>query len=346
VATDRRSSDDPDDSHPEDGMFTTRARLLRAAAAALGIGTWTVASAGAEQYPSQLVRIVVGDPAGEAADIATRIVAGKLAENEKWSVIVENKPGAMSTVAVMDVLRQPSDGHTILSVGLPAAVAPALMPSIGFRFETEFVPAARLMTAYHVLVVHPSLPARSLSELVALLQAQPDKFSFSSPGNGTPAHLAGEFFKQQIDIRTTHVPYRALPQAITDLASGIVHYQFVSPRLALDLVAAGKLRAIAVTAPQRIAALPHVPTVVEQGFPELVMQDWIGLFVRRRTPDAIVTKLNEATNDVLASPDVRDAFAKAAATPAPTSSAAFDSFIKKQVADWNRAVNRPGIKVQ
>jgi tripartite-type tricarboxylate transporter receptor subunit TctC len=328
-------------------MFIGNARLLQAAIVTLSIGACTIASAGAQEYPSQPVRIVVGDPAGGALDIATRIVASKLAESEKWSVNVENKAGAMSTIGATDVLRQPADGHTILSVGLPAAVAPALMPNVGFTFEAAFVPAARLLTAYHVLVVHPSLPAHSLQELVALLKAQPDKFSFASDGNGTPAHLAGELFKQQVGVRATHVPYRTLPQAVTDLVRGIVQYQFVSPLPVKDLVAAsGKLRAIAVTAPQRIPALPHVPTVVEQGFPELVMLDWIGLFVRRGTPDTIVTKLNEATNDVLASPAVRDAFAKAAATPAPTSSVAFDAIIRAQVKHWDRVVKQAGIKIQ
>jgi tripartite-type tricarboxylate transporter receptor subunit TctC len=327
-------------------MFTSSARLLQAAIATLSIGTWTIPSAVAEQYPSQPVRIVVADSAGGPLDIATRIVAGKLAEAEKWRVIIENKSGAMSTIGATEVLRHAADGHTILAAGLPAAVAPVLMDNISFKFEADFVPVARLLTASYVLVVHPSVAAHSLQELVALLQAQPDKFSFASDGNGAPAHLAGELFKQQVGVHATHVPYRALPQAITDLARGVVHYQFVLPQPIKDLVASGQLRALAVTAPQRIAALPQVPSVVEQGFPDLVIQDWIGLFVRRGTPDAIVVKLNEATNDVLASSTVRDAFANAAATPAPTSSAAFDASIKTQVMRWDRVAKQAGIKVR
>jgi tripartite-type tricarboxylate transporter receptor subunit TctC len=312
----------------------------------LSIGSWTIGSAVAEPYPSHAVRIVVAGAAGGPLDIATRVVAGKLADNEKWSVIVENKPDAMSTIGATEVKRQAADGHTLLAAGLPAAVAPVLMQNVGYRLETDFVPVARLMTTYHLLVVHPSLPAHSLKELAALLQAQPGKFSFASDGNGTPAHLAGELFKQQVSVQTMHVPYRAPPQAIADLVSGIVHYQFVAPLPVKDLVASGKLRAIAVTAPQRVAALPNIPTVVEQAFPDLVMQDWIGLFVRRGTPDTIVTKLNEATNDVLTTAAVRDAFAQAAAVPAPTSSAAFDAFIKAQVKHWDRVVKQAGIKVQ
>lgn len=321
------------------------ARRFHAAAVAAGIA-FTTPVVATEPFPTQLVRIVVGGPAGGPPDIVTRIVARELAEHERWSVIVENKPGAMSSIGATDVLRQPADGHTILSVGLPAAVAPALMENISFRFETDFKPVARLTTAHHVLVVHPSVPAYSLKELVSLLKAQPDKLSFSSGGNGTPAHLAGELFKQQFGIRAIHVPYRALPRAITDVVSGIVQYQFVSPLPVLDLIAAGKLRAIAVTAPERVEALPNVPTVIEQGFPELVIQDWIGLFVRRGTPDSTVTKLNATINAALARPEMREALAKIAATAASASPDEFETFIKAQVAHWDRVVKQAGIKVQ
>jgi tripartite-type tricarboxylate transporter receptor subunit TctC len=349
VAANRAFADDRSTSAPtqqEGDMVTRFALLAHTAIAGASIGLTTQVTVAAEAFPTQLVRIVVGGPAGGPPDIVTRIVARELAETEKWNVIVENRPGAMSSIGATEVLRQTADGHTLLSVGLPAAVAPALMDNIGFAFETDFVPVAKLMTAHHVLVVHPSVPAHSLEELVALLKTQPDKFSFSSGGNGTPAHLAGELFKQQVDVRATHVPYRALPQAITDLVSGIIQYQFVSPLPVVDLIASGKLRAIAVTAPERIPALKDVPTVVEQGFPDLVIQDWIGLFARRATPDATVTRLNSAINGALARPAVREALAKVAASPAPASVSDFDTFIRAQVIHWNHIVKQAGIKIQ
>jgi tripartite-type tricarboxylate transporter receptor subunit TctC len=202
------------------------------------------------------------------------------------------------------------------------------------------------MSAHHVLVANPSVPAKSLPELAALLKSQPDKFTFSSGGFGTPAHLTGELFKLQTDVRVAHVPYRALPQAIGDLVNGTNHYQFITPLPVLDLVATGKLRALAVTAPQRMPALKDVPTVVEAGFPDLIIQDWVGLVVKTGTPNEIVVRLNEATNNVLAQPSVREAFAKIAAEPAGGSPAEFGAHVKSQIALWGRVVKDAGIKIR
>src|SRR5262249_14570274 len=162
----------------------------------------------------------------------------------------------------------------------------------------------------------PTEPAGFLPELVALLKSQPDKLTYSSGGFGSPAHLTGELFKLRTGVRVAHVAYRALPQAIGDLINGTNQYQFITTLPVLDLIAAGKLRALAVTAPTRMPALPDVPSVVELGFPELIVQDWIGFLVKSETPNDIVLRLNEATNKALAKPSVRDALAKIAAEPA------------------------------
>jgi tripartite-type tricarboxylate transporter receptor subunit TctC len=202
------------------------------------------------------------------------------------------------------------------------------------------------MSAHHVLVANPSVSAKSLPELVTLLKSQPDKFTFSSGGFGTPAHLTGELFRLQTGVRVAHVPYRALPQAIGDLVNGTNHYQFITPLPVLDLIAAGKLRALAVTAPKRMPALKDVPTVVEAGFPELIIQDWVGFMVRSGTPNDIVARLNEATNKALAQPGVREAFAKIAAEPAGGPPAEFGTHVKSQIALWGKVVKDAGIKVR
>src|SRR5262245_32437093 len=211
--------------------------------------------ASAQTYPSGMIRIVVPDPAGTPPDTMGRIIARELSEGEGWHVIVENKPGAIQTIGLAEVLKQPANGHTLASIALPAAAAPALLPNVGFRLETDFVPVVKLATAYQVLVVHPSLPAKSLQEFVALLKGRPDEFRFSSGGFGTPAHLAGEMFKLQTSVRATHIPYQGLAQAIPNLISGINHYQFITPLPVIDLIATGKLRALAVTGPKRVSAL-------------------------------------------------------------------------------------------
>lgn len=299
----------------------------------------------AQSYPSGMIRIVVGGGAGGPPDIITRIIANELGQSEGWRIVVENKPGAAATIAAGEVLKQPADGYSILAFTLGASAAPALLSNMAFRPDTDFTPVIKIMTAHHVLVANPAVPARSMSELVALLKSQPDKLTFSSGGIGTPAHLAGEQFRLQTGVRVTHVPYRALPQAIGDLINGTNHYQFITPLPVLELIASGKLRALAVTAPTRMAALKDVPTVVEEGFPELVIADWFGFVVKSGTPDAIIDALNKAINKALATARVREAFAKIAAEPAGGTPGEFGAHIESQIAHWGKVVKDAGIKI-
>ncbi|TMJ92613.1 MAG: tripartite tricarboxylate transporter substrate binding protein [Alphaproteobacteria bacterium] len=300
----------------------------------------------AQSYPSGMIRIVNGNAPGTPPDIVSRVVANDLSESEHWYVVVENKVGAIGTIGAAEVLKQPADGQTILSIALPSAAAPALIPTLNFRLDSDFLPVAKLASAYHVLVVHPSVSARSLSELVALLKSEPDKFTFSSGGFGTPAHLAGELFKLQTGVRATHVPYQALPRAIGDLLNGTNQYQFISPLPVVDLINAGKLRAIAVTGPARLPALKDVPTVGEAGFPDLIIQDWFGLLVKRGTPETVIVQLNQAVNRSLQKPRVREAIEKMAAEPAGGTPEEFGKFVSSQLAYWGNVVKNSGITIQ
>jgi tripartite-type tricarboxylate transporter receptor subunit TctC len=321
--------------------------MLKQLAALLALFTTGVATpAAAQPYPNGLIRIVVPVPVGAPPDIITRIIANELSQSEGWRIVVENKPGAIGTIGGAEVLRQPADGHTIISLGLPEAVAPALLSNIGFRVDTDFMPVIKVMTANQVLVVNPAVPAASLQELVALLKANPDRYTFSSGGFGTPAHLAGELFKQQAGVRAVHVPYQALPQAIGDLVNGTNSYQFITPLPVLDLVASGKLRALAVTSSARMDALKDIPSATEAGFPGLIVQDWMGFQVKRGTPDDIVARLNEAINKALTRQGVRAAFAKIAAEPAGGSAAEFGAHIKAQMVYWDKVAKDAGIRIQ
>ncbi len=322
----------------------SRRFVLAGSALVLGVVA-AKAPGNAQTFPSNVIRIVVSATPGTPPDIVSRLVANELVQSEGWRIVVENRPGAMQTIAGSDVLKQPADGLTIMSVSLPSAVAPSLLPALNYRLDTEFAPIIKLMTANHVLVVNPSVPAKSLADLVALLKSQPDKLQFSSGGFGTPAHLAGEAFKLQTGVRVAHVPYSALPQAIGDLLNGTNHYQFITPLPVLDLIATGKLRALAVTAPDRIAALKNVPTVGEAGFPELIIQDWIGLLVKAGTPNETVARLNAAINKVLALPNVREALAKMAAEPGGGTPAEFGSHVKSQMLYWSKVVKETGMKM-
>jgi tripartite-type tricarboxylate transporter receptor subunit TctC len=303
------------------------------------------APAGSQQFPSGVIRLVVPSPVGTPPDIVARIVLNDIAEHTGWKLVTENKPGAIQTIGLGDVLKRPADGHTLACVALSSSAAPALLPHIGFRLDRDFAPVIKLASAHHVLVIAPSVPANSLAEFVALLQRQPDKMTFSSGGFGTPAHLAGEMFKLQTGIRATHVPYQGLARAIPDLISGINQFQFITPLPVLELVAAGKLRALAVTGPDRLPTLPGVPTVAEAGFPDLVIQDWFGILVKAGTADDVVVQLNRAFNNALGAPSVREAIEKLAAEPAGGTAAEFGQFLNAQLAHWGEVVKNSGIKM-
>jgi tripartite-type tricarboxylate transporter receptor subunit TctC len=291
------------------------------------------------------LRIVIAGAAGSPPDVISRIVATELSENQNWRINVENRPGALSTLAIADVLKQPADGRTIMTMDVPVVSAPALAPERGLRLETDFAPVIKLSRDYSVLVVNPSVPARSLAELIALLKSQPGQFNFSSGPFGTPAHLIGEKFKLQTGVVATHVPYPGPQQRLSDLMGGITQFDFMTAANAVDLIATGRLRALAVTAPTRVAALKEVPTVVEQGFPDLVVEGWAGFAVKTGTPKEVTERLNAAVNTALSQERVRSTFANLGAEPVGGSAAEFAAFVNSQIAHWGKVVRDSGIKM-
>jgi tripartite-type tricarboxylate transporter receptor subunit TctC len=297
-------------------------------------------------FPSGAVRFVVPFSASTPPDIVSRVIAKGLTEGEGWRVIVENRPGGITTIAAADVLSQLADGHSLYAMSTPSVAAPSLVPNIGFNLDKDFEPVVKATVSYNVLVVNPSVPAKTVAELVALLKNQPDKHTFSSGGFGTPAHLIGEQFKLQTATRAQHVPYAQFPQAIGDLLNGTNTFMFITMLPVVDLIKTGKLRALAVTGSKRVAILPDVPTIVEAGYPSLVVEDWTGFAVKHGTPKEIVARLNGAINKALQKPSVQEALAKIGAEPAGGTSDEFGRLVSDQIAHWMKIVAEADIKVQ
>lgn len=318
--------------------------VLAALTSLIALAAVSPGPAVAQSFPSKPIRIVIGAGVSTPSDILSRVLAAELTNTDKWTVIVENRPGASQVIGATEVYKSPADGYTIFNSGLPIAAAPALQSKIPFDLLKDFTSVIQTSRNYNVLVVHPSLSAKSLPELVALIKAQPDKLNFSSGGLGTPAHLVGELFKQQANVRAAHVPYVQFPQAITDLLNGTNHYMFITTLPVMNLIADGRLRALAVTSPQRLPALKDVPTVGEQGYPVLAVGDWSGMMVRTGTPAPIIAQLNAALNKALQQPAVKEAFSRVAAEPVGGAPEVFTRQLREDVERWGKVVAAAGIK--
>lgn len=301
----------------------------------------------AESFPGDAaIRIVVPVGPGGPPDVISRLIGREMSEARGWRVVIENRPGALTTIAIADVLRQRADALSIFPMSSGAVAVPALLPEKGIRLETEFAPVAEIASGYLVLVTHPSVPAKSVAELIALLRAQPDRLSFSSGGFGTPAHLIGELFKLRTGTRATHVPYPGSQPRVADLLNGTTQFAFFNTPAVVDHIATGRLRALAVTAPTRVVALRDVPTVGEQGFPDLLMADWQGFVVKNGSPQHAIALLNEAVNNALAQQRIRAALARIGYEPVGGTPSEFGELIRSQVAHWGKVVAESGIKVQ
>jgi tripartite-type tricarboxylate transporter receptor subunit TctC len=323
-------------------MAPTKSSLASFAAAVLACLAGLAAVALAQTYPSQPIRIVVATPPGGIADLVGRTFAQKLSEGGRTAV-VENRTGAGGALAAETVAKAAPDGHTIyVSMHQTNAILPHLVSKLSYDPLKDFAPILNATVSANILVVHPSVPAKTMQELVAYAKANPGKLTYASQGNGSSGHVVGEQFKKLAGLEITHVPYRGAAPAGQDLVAGHVSMMFDIVPLARTQIAAGKVRALAVAAPQRVASLPDVPTMAEAGFPQIEGGPWFGLVAPAGTPRTIIDLLNAEGRKAFAAPDVRNRFVAQGITLPLGTPEDYGAFIAAEYKRWGdiiRAVN-------
>jgi len=310
----------------------------------LGMGS-SAAEDLAKQYPERSIKILVGFAAGGGTDVAARIVAQKLAETIGQSVVVENRPGASGMIAAETVAKSGADGYTLMmGTQTTLAVAPALYRKFSIDATRDFVGVAKAGVSPLVLVVHPSVPARSVMDLIALAKASPGTINFGSGGLGTTPHMAGELFSIQAGIKMVHVAYRGEAPAINDLLGGQLHLIFANLSAVIGNVKAGSLRALAVTSAQRAATAPEIPTVAEAALPGFEAATWFALVAPAGTPREIVRRLNTEVTQLVTQPDVRQRFADLGMTIDAGTPDALDAYIKSEILKWSKVIKEADIR--
>ncbi len=295
-------------------------------------------------YPSKTVRFVVGQSPGGATDIIARLVGSKMNESLGQNVVVENRTGAAGSIAAAAVSKTAPDGYTVLVVSSSYSINPSLYSKLPFDPQKDLVPVSLLAEAPFLLVVHPSVPAKSVKELIALAKSQPGTLTYGSGGNGSSGHLAGALFELASGTKLVHVPYKGAGQALVDVLAGQITFMFASALSSTPYVKQNRLRMLGVTSAKRSVALPDVPTVAEAGAKGYATTTWYGLLAPAGTRQPVIDRLSAAANKAVMAPDLRDRILADGAEPIGSSPAAFEKHLAAEIAKWHTVVRRAGIK--
>ena len=298
----------------------------------------------AQEYPAKPIRIIVPFAAGGPADIYARFIGQRLQDALGQSVVVDNRPGAGAIIGTDAVAKSPADGYTLLMMSNTHTVNESLIPNRPYQLMRDFVPVAPINYSDLILVVHPSVPANNLGELLQLAKAKPKELNYASSGNGTPYHMAGELFKAMAGVDIVHVPYKGSSGARTDVLGGQVQMMFDAVPTMADHVRSGKVKALGTTGEKRSAVLPNVPTMAEAGVPGYEAVIWLGIMAPRSTPREIVNRLSAEITKITGRPEVRDAWAKQGALAMTMSPDEFARFMTGDIAKWERIVRISGAK--
>lgn len=320
--------------------------LLRAmAAAAAVLGLLNAPAAWGQSYPDRPIRFLVGFAAGGGGDIMARMVGQKLGEALGQQVIVENRPGASGNIAAEAVARAPANGYTVLLVAPPHALNSSLYRKMTYDPIKDFTAVIGFASVPLILNIHPSLPAKSVKELIALAKSRPGELTFSSGGSGTFEHLSGELLKQVAEINITHVPYKGSSASLTDLVSGQISMGFNSLPSVINYIKGQRLRPLANSDVKRSAVLPDVPTMAEAGFPGFEIVTWYGMVAPAGTPREVITRLNTEIARILDMPDTKERLASLGAQPMGGSPDQFDAYIKSESVKFGKIVRALNLQV-
>ncbi len=324
-------------------MKLNKVRAIPRVAFAVGLAL-CASIAAAQVYPSKAIRVIVPFPPGAGADIVTRVFAQRFTETMAQPFIVDNRAGAAGNIGAEIVARSAPDGYTLLTAPASIAISQTLYKKPGFDLARDFEPVALLASAPFVLVVHPSLPVRSVKELIALAKSRPGQLNFASTGNGSTPHLTAEMFKMRSGIDIVHVPYKGTPPAVTDLIAGQVSMMFANTLSVLPQVKAGRLRALAITSAKRSTAVPELLTIAESGLPGFESGTWFALLAPAGTARQIVTRLNAEAIRAGQSPDLRERLAAQGAEALDGTPEQVGNFIKNEIAKWGKVVRDSGAR--
>ncbi len=305
----------------------------------------TACNAQAQMYPSKPIRLIVPFPAGGPSDVTARIISPKVSEALGQNIIVENRGGASAIIGSDLVAKSPPDGYTLLMCTVTNTINVSLIAKIPYDMVRDFEPVAQLFITTSIFTAHPSLPAKSVKELITLAKARPGQLTYGSAGNGSPSHLAGELLKTMTGITLLHVPYKGGGPAAVEQVAGQVQLAFLSAPAVVPFIKNGRLRGLAVTNAKRSIILPELPTIAETGLPGYESEGWSGIFAPAKTPAAIVQKLHNDFASALRDNDVRAKLIAAGTEPSLKSAEEMGKKVRDEIARWAKVVKASGMKV-
>ncbi len=302
------------------------------------------AGAAHAQYPAKPIRLVVPVPPGGIVDVVGRLLAQKMTEQAGQNVIVDNRPGGLTNVGSEFVARSPGDGYTLLLQSLPMVVNPVVLPKMSYDYEKDLAPVTLLVTSPYLFVVHPSVPVKSIKDLITVAKAQPNKITYASAGNASNLHIAVELFNVLAGVKTLHIPYKGGGPALTAVLGGESDLSVLSSSAVMPYVNAGRMRALAITSAKRMNMLPQIPTVAEGGVPGYDFASWVGLLVPASNPPAMINTVNAMVVKASRAPDLIDRYTKDATEVVANSPAEFKTFIQSEARRWAKVVKDSGMR--